>query len=125
MPENLELIQSTLDEEKALSFTDLKEMTGLCNGVLQHHIHNSEGIVKKRGAVLQEGACEDCEFRSICEDSCIHKELNKESTGTVYKLLKEGLSQADIARRLDLSRATVHYHVEKLRDMDLLQGQNE
>lgn len=120
MPENIEIIEAALQEEKALSFTDLKERTGLSNGVLQYHIHNSEGIVKKRGAVIKEGACDSCEFRSICENSCIQKELKKETTGNVYRMLEEGLSQADIARRLELSRATVHYHVEKLREMRLM-----
>lgn len=121
MPGNLEVIRSALDEEKALSFTDLKEKTGLSNGVLQYHIHKSDGIVKEKGAVLREGACESCEFRDICEDTCVHKELKKETTGKVYSLAKGGLSQADIARRLELSRATVHYHMEKLRDMSLLE----
>lgn len=122
MSDNLETIESTLDEEKALSFTDLKEKTDLSNGVLQYHIHNSEGIVKAKGAVIQKGACETCEFKSICEDSCVQKELKKETTGKVYSMRNQGLSQADIARKLELSRATVHYHVEKLRDMELLKG---
>jgi len=120
MAGNLEVIQSVLEENRALSFTDLKERTGLSNGVLQYHIHNSEDIMKEKGAVFREGACEGCAFRDICDDSCVHRELNKETTGKVYEMKGKGLSQADIARKLDLTRATVHYHVEKLRDLDLL-----
>lgn len=121
VPENLEVIESTLDEENALSFTQLKEMTGLSNGVLQHHIHNSQDIVKKNGAVLLEGTCESCKFSDICSESCIHKELKKETTGKVYNLKRKGLIQADIAKRLDLTRATVHYHMEKLSSLDVLE----
>lgn len=119
MSGTLEAIESAVKQEKGLSFTRLKEKTGLSNGVLQHHIHNSEDIIKKRGAVLYRGACEECQFQQVCEDKCVQKELRKPQTAKVLELLDSGLSQADIARELDLTRATVHYHVEKLRDMEL------
>lgn len=119
MTSTLNTIESTVKQERALSFTELKEKTGLSNGVLQHHIHNSEDIMKKRGAVLYKGVCEECQFQEACEAKCIQKELRKPQTAKVLKLLNSGLSQANIARELDLTRATVHYHVEKLRDMEL------
>lgn len=120
MMDNQEVIVSTVEEEKALSFTDLKELTGLSNGVLQYHIHDSDKVLRKRGAVLYRGVCESCDYREACESKCILKELKKDRTSEVLSMLRDDKSQADIARELDLSRATVHYHVEKLRDMEIL-----
>jgi radical SAM protein with 4Fe4S-binding SPASM domain len=122
MTDNREVIVSTVEEEKALSFTELKEMTGLSNGVLQYHIRDSEEVLHKRGAVLYKGVCESCDYREACEKKCIVKELKKDRTQKVLSLLEEGRSQADVARELDLTRPTVHYHVEKLRDMDLIES---
>lgn len=119
---NREVIESAVEEEKGLSFTDLKEKTGLSNGVLQYHIHSSDKVIKKKGAVLSEDACDDCRYSDICGSMCVHKELRKETTGKVLEKLRSGESQADIARDLDLTRATVHYHVEKLRDMELVES---
>lgn len=120
MADNREVIESTVREEKALSFTQLKEETGLSNGVLQYHIHDSDKVLRKRGAVIHRNVCESCDYREACESKCILKELKKERTQKVLSMLREDSSQADIARELDLSRATVHYHVEKLRDMELI-----
>lgn len=78
--------------------------------------------MKKRGAVLFKGACEDCRFQEKCSDSCIQKDLRKPQLSTAFEMLNEGYSQADIARELELSRATVTYQVEKLREMDLVES---
>ena len=122
MSDNREVIESTVEEEKALSFTRLKEETDLSNGVLQYHIHDSDKILKKRGAVVHSGVCESCDYREACESKCILKELKKERTREILNMIREDSSQADIARELDLSRATVHYHIEKLRDMELVEA---
>lgn len=113
-------ILSAVKEERGQSFTDIKEKTGLSNGVLQYHIRKNDEIFKDKGAIHYKGCCETCRFKEKCGDKCIQKELRKERTREVLEGLKSGKSQADIARELDLSRATVNYHVDKLREMDLV-----
>lgn len=122
MADNVDIIESTVEEEMALSFTELKEKTGLSNGVLQYHIHNSDSIMKKNGAIIYKNACEKCEYSQSCDSRCIRKELRKTKTKKILSMLNNGLSQAEIARELDLSRATINYHVDKLRDMRLVEA---
>lgn len=117
--------EEILDEvrsERALRFTDLKDKTGLSNGVLQYHIKKSDKIRKKKGAILYRDACDDCKFQAQCKQTCIQKELMKPQLNKALEMLKEGHSQVEIAEELDITRATVNYHVDKLRDMDLIQG---
>lgn len=122
MPSTREEILDVVRSEEALSFTDLKDKTDLSNGVLQYHIKKSNKIVKKRGAILYRGTCEKCEFQEKCDQKCIQKELRKPQLSTAFEMIKEGHSQVEIAEELDLTRATVNYHVDKLREMNLIQG---
>lgn len=122
MSSTREEILEELKSEKGLSFTALKERTGLSNGVLQYHIRKSDRIMKKRGAVLLKGACENCRFQEKCKEACILKELRKPQLSTAFEMLKNGHSQVEIADELDLTRATVNYHVDKLREMNLIES---
>lgn len=122
MSSTREEILEEVKSEKGLSFTNLKERTGLSNGVLQYHIRKSDKIMKRKGAILFEGACDECRFQGKCEKACIQKELRKPQLSTAFEMLKDGHSQVEIAEELDLTRATVNYHVDKLRELDLIQS---
>lgn len=119
--DNIEKILSSLERPK--SFSQLKEDTGLENGVLQHHINNSKKIVKKNGAIMLEDQCPNCGLKEICNDKCLHKTLQNDRKRRITKLIDEGFSQADIAQKLDISRPTVNYHIEDLRDKNIINGE--
>ncbi|MFB6175420.1 MAG: helix-turn-helix domain-containing protein [Candidatus Nanohalobium sp.] len=122
MTDTAEVVEAAVREERGQSFTDLKEKTGLCNGVLQYHIRKNDELLSRNGAIHYRGCCETCPFREDCEDRCIQKELRKTRTREILKMMRDGMIQADIARELDLSRATVNYHVDKLREMNLIES---
>lgn len=52
-----EEIEEVVAERAALSFTELKQETGLENGVLQYHIRESGEIDKRKGAVVHKEKC--------------------------------------------------------------------
>lgn len=109
-------------EKGAKSFTNLKEATGLENGVLQHHINNSGKIVKKNDAVMLANHCSNCGAAKICEDECIQKILENKRKKEIVELISEGLSQSEIAEKLEITRPTVNYHVQHLRNSGLVKG---
>jgi predicted transcriptional regulator len=122
MTETSEIVLSAVKDERGQSFTDIKEKTGLSNGVLQYHIRKNDKIFKEKGAIHYKGCCETCRFQEKCKDKdkCIQKELRKKRTKQILEALRNGKSQADIARDLDLTRATVNYHVDKLREIEIV-----
>ncbi|MFB6181059.1 MAG: winged helix-turn-helix transcriptional regulator [Candidatus Nanohalobium sp.] len=122
MTDNEEIILEAVKEGEGLSFTDLKEKTGLSNGVIQYHIEKCEKIKKKKGALIYDHVCENCKYKDKCGDNCIKKELKKPRLRKTLDLLDEGLSQAEIAEEMGLTRATVNYHVNKLREMSLIES---
>lgn len=115
---NLEKITASLDKPK--TFSQLKEETGLENGVLQHHINNSDKITRKNGAVMLENQCQKCELNHICEEHCMHSTLEDSKKNKIATLIDQGLLQAEIADKLDLSRPTVNYHIKTLRKANIL-----
>lgn len=120
--ENRRLVESLVEENPGISFTGLKEETGLANGVLQYHIRSSEHVMKKRGALLPEGACQGCRFSGICSDTCILRELRRPTRRRVLQGLQEGKKQREVAAELELDRSTVSYHVSKLRELGLIEN---
>ena len=118
--DNIEKIISEL-EKGAKSFTQVKEATGLENGVLQHHINNSSKIVKKNNAIMLKDFCTTCGVSNICDDDCIQKILKNERKREIIDLIDEGLSQSEIAEKLDISKPTVNYHFNDLRDSGILE----
>lgn len=113
-------MENTVSGTKGLSFTELKKETGLSNGVLQHHIRKSENIVKKKGAILEKGACTECSFEDRCGDKCLQKVLRKPVNQKVIQKVENGTTQTEIAEELGLDRSTVNYHVKKLERYGLL-----
>lgn len=119
------LIEETVEENDGISFTELKEKTGLCNGVLQYHIRRSENIHKKKSAILTVDRCEQCQFNDICHNRCIHGVLRKDLKKDILERLKEGEKQKDIAEELGLDKSTVSYHVRYLKNSGVLNEQKE
>lgn len=115
---NLEKILNHLDEPK--TFSRLKKETGLENGVLQHHINNSKRIEKKNKAIMREHQCNNCELSEVCGEKCIQTILQNSKKRSITKMIGKGLSQAEIAEKMGLSRPTVSYHVKGLRENNIL-----
>ncbi|MFB6207998.1 MAG: winged helix-turn-helix transcriptional regulator [Candidatus Nanohaloarchaea archaeon] len=119
------LIEETVEENEGISFTELKEETGLCNGVLQYHIRRSENIRKKKGAILPVDLCEQCEFNEVCHDRCIHGVLRNEMKKEILERMEDGQKQKEIAEALGLDKSTISYHVRYLKNSGILDEQKE
>lgn len=101
-------------------FSELKKSTGLANGVLQHHINNSEKIIREKNTVMLADECQKCELKGLCQKKCVKNVLIDRKKFSIAKKLDKNFSQADIARELNVSRPTVHHHVEDLRENNIL-----
>lgn len=115
---NLDKIISSLDKPK--TFSQLKEDTGLENGVLQHHINKSSRIKKEKDAVMLIDQCQNCDLNDICREKCVHSTLQNSRKNRITKLVDQGFLQTEIADKLGLSRPTVSYHVNELREANVL-----
>lgn len=104
-------------------FSELKKSTGLANGVLQHHINNSEKIIREKNTVMLADECQKCQLKGLCRRKCVKNILNDPKKLSIARKLDENFSQADIARELNVSRPTVHHHVEDLRENNILSGE--
>ncbi|MFB6204436.1 MAG: winged helix-turn-helix transcriptional regulator [Candidatus Nanohaloarchaea archaeon] len=119
------LIEETVEENDGISFTELKDETGLCNGVLQYHIRRSDKIHKKKSAILPVGRCEECRFNEICQDRCVHGVLRKDMKREIIERLEDGEKQKDIAEALGLDKSTVSYHIRYLKNSGVLDEQKQ
>lgn len=119
--ENLQKIISSLDKPR--KFSQLKRDTGLENGVLQHHINHSDRIVRRKSAVMTRDQCENCELKDVCDSKCIQSILQNTRKNEIASLFNKGLSQAEIAEKMNLSRPTVNYHINSLREANIVEGE--
>lgn len=107
-------------EKGPKSYVDLKEEARLENGVLQHHIKSDERIVERADAVMLRNECEDCVF-DWC-DSCIKTKMEKPKKRKIAQKVDKGKMQSEIAEELNLSKATINYHVKDLRESNILEN---
>lgn len=119
------IIEKAVEEQRGLTFTALREETGLSNGVLQYHIRKSDKITRERGAILPKSACRECELQDVCRDRCMHTIMRKDVKRRILELMERGFSQNEIARYLDLDKSTVSYHVSYLKEHGLLDEDKE
>lgn len=119
------VIEEVVEDNPGLGFSQLKERTGLCNGVLEYNLRKSDKIEEEKGALIPVSYCSKCSLNSKCNQRCILKELRKESTKEIIKMISEGSTQAEIARNLDKDRSTVNYHVKKLKNMNILSEESD
>lgn len=122
MQDTREIIEKEVENNPGISFSDLKLETGLSNGVLQYHIQASERLRKRKGAIMLDETCKCCELGDQCGEKCLRKILKKQLNREIVELVSRGRNQTEIAEELDLSRSTVCYHVNKLRDNKVLNG---
>lgn len=122
MSENRKLVEETVRANPGIGFQELKERTGLPTGVVQYHVRKSEDLVRRKKAILPKDRCKECVFGGLCGDKCSHKILRKDLDREIIEMLEEGRKQSEIAEELDLDRSTVSYHVKKLRENNLLEG---
>lgn len=120
---NVERIRDCLDKGPKF-FSDLKRFTGLENGVVQYHLKNSDDFMVEKDAAMISGTCEKCGLKGVCREKCIQAFLDDSSKKRLLSLFIEGLSQREIGEKLDLSAATVNYHLKRMQELNLIQGQN-
>jgi radical SAM protein with 4Fe4S-binding SPASM domain len=118
--ETREMLRQAVESNPGITFTELKEETGLATGTVQYHLKKSDEMIQKNSAVLMKGQCADCDFNSYCSDRCLQSMLRDEIKQKIIKGLSEGKKKGDIAEEIDLHPSTVSYHVSCLRENDLL-----
>lgn len=116
---NLAKILNALNE-RPRNFSNLKIETGLANGVIQHHVRHSDMIAEEKGAFMLRGECGKCPLKGLCKRKCIRNVLGDEKKKFIAENFDKK-SQASISREIDLSRPTVHHHVEKLREAGIIE----
>lgn len=125
MTGNRELIEECVSQNPGIGFNELKRELELSNGVLQHHIEQSDEIVKRKGAYVPEGKCSECRFYNLCGSRCLLNVTRKENIQKVLKGKAQDLKHSEIAAELDLDDSTVSYHVNKLRELGLLDEEDK
>lgn len=113
-------IEEVVRQKPGIGFSQLKEETGFCNGVLQYHIRNSTEIIEEKGAYMPQKYCEGCELSAYCKNQCILKEVRKDSTKAILSGFSKGLNQTEIADKVGKDRSTINYHIQKLREMNVI-----
>lgn len=74
---NERVIIRTVKDNPGIGFSELKEKTGLSNGVIQHHVQSSEELEKKKGAIMEKDLCSECPLHGECGDKCALRLLRK------------------------------------------------
>lgn len=115
-----EKIENAVEDNPGISFTELKEVTGLSNGVIQYHVHKSSKLKKEKEAIVTDQVCKNCEFHGQCQDKCLQKILRKPTKSQIRELKEKGFSNREISKELDLADSTVSYHVSQLEELELL-----
>jgi len=64
--------------------------------------------------------CDSCELSTYCKSNCLLKEIKKDLTKAILKGISDNLSQSDIADKLGKDRSTINYHIQKLREMNVI-----
>lgn len=115
------LVEHTVHSNIGITFTGLKEETGLANGVLQYHIHHSPHIEQKKQVVLPKDYCENCGLQEQCTRRCIINVLHKPLKREIVERLAAGKSQQEIADEMGKDKSTISYHVSRLEEQGVLE----
>lgn len=89
------------------SFTDLRMLLGIKNGTLSHHLIKleKEGVVRSKKIGI---------FRRFYPaDGNVPKDLEEKIIDVV--LDNPGISQSNIAKRLEITRQVANYHINSLK----------
>ena len=121
--QNLQAILETLHEGPR-KFSEIKEKTGLENGVIQHHINSSDQISHEKDVLMLKGECTRCDLKGVCEERCAASLLNDEEKRRILKLVHEDFSQREIAEAIDKNPSTVNYHIDRLREFNLIENRS-
>ncbi|MFB6208266.1 MAG: winged helix-turn-helix transcriptional regulator [Candidatus Nanohaloarchaea archaeon] len=117
---NEKIIVRTVKDNPGIGFSELKEKTGLSNGVIQHYVQSSEELEKKKGAILEKDLCKECPIQADCGDKCALRVLRKPVKRKIYNLKTRDKTQLEISEKLDISQSTVSYHIKDLRNCGLI-----
>lgn len=119
--ETRKIVEQSIKENPGISFTGLKEETGLANGTLQYHICKSDTVIRKKGSLVTPGTCDSCELSQHCRERCLQGVMRGELKREIVRMLDEGRSQEEIAEELDRDPSTISYHVQRLEELGALE----
>lgn len=107
-------ILEALKSRRGISFSKLKDKTGIANGTIQYHVNTHPEIGKKNGAIIHRQRCSNCPLENFCSDKCVKMLLEHPLRRKILLKKLEGMQNNDIASELDVHRSTVSYHLSKL-----------
>lgn len=110
-------------KESPKSFSDLKQLTDVGNGVIQHHLRNSDKLKREKHALMVDGYCKTCALQELCRNQCIETVLDDSSKRRILELFSQGLSQREIASEVGLSASTVNHHLSRMRKFNIIQDE--
>lgn len=118
--DNRRTVVDTVRENPGITFTELRNSTGLATGTVQYHIRKSDKVVQRKSAVLTGEVCGNCELSHLCGDKCIQSILRDPLKKGILQGLDEDKAKKDIAEELDIHPSTLSYHVNSMRSQSLL-----
>ncbi len=113
-------VEQAISRNPGISFTELKDLTGLSNGVLQYHIRSSPNVRRQKGSIIEKGFCSECKFNEFCSSKCIYGVFRDEKNSIIIRKHLNGKKNIEIAEELGIDPSTASYHVNKLRDLGLI-----
>jgi radical SAM protein with 4Fe4S-binding SPASM domain len=112
-------IEELVAENPGISFGEMKEETGAANGQLQYHLKKAD--VEKHGrGYVKTGVCSDCQLQEFCKGKCMRFFIRQEDKRKILEELDKR-KKIDIADDLDLTPSTLSYHIEELKENNLIQ----
>lgn len=114
-------VESVVEEKPGITFTMLREELDAANGQLQYHIQNADVELKGRGYV-KKGECADCELAQYCRGECMRRFLLQDKKRDIIKQLDDNVQKTEIAEKLAISPSTLSYHINELRENNVLLG---
>lgn len=115
------MIEQAVLDDPGLTFTQIKDRTGMANGVIQYHLQRSERVEKRKGAYVPVGYCNDCDLQPVCGTYCALRILRDPMKRTIIAGLVDGKTQDELAAELRKDKSTISYHVQRLTDQGMIE----
>ncbi|WEL23396.1 ArsR family transcriptional regulator [Candidatus Nanohalovita haloferacivicina] len=114
-------IEKEVENNPGISFTELKESFEMANGQLQYHLRKAD-VVKKDKKYVSPSACKECPLENLCVKKCILGLLRDEKKKEIVRGLVEADKKSDIADSLNIDSSTLSYHLNVLRENNVVDG---
>ncbi|MBY6293948.1 hypothetical protein GLU60_01005 [Nanohaloarchaea archaeon H01] len=104
------LVKKTVEKNPGISFSQLKQKTGLSNGELQYYLRKSSTI-RNKDAYMPVNFCRNCALSGFCDQKCMLKELRKDEKRRMVEKFGSGKTMRHIGDEVGKDTSTVSYHL--------------